>query len=106
MKQFPIVASIVDTQVLPMDPKRLYLHIRNYAASGQTMWVAFGQAATPGANGELEIVPGSEYIWGNALGNAPGKLLQHNLQESCPTDAIHIVTSTGTALGCALVTAG
>lgn len=96
MNQTPINATTNDAQLLPYQSERTYLHIRNYSGSTETMWVAFGRAATAGTNGELEIVPGSEYIWGSILWTAYGS------QPSCPQDPIHVITSTGTASGCCL----
>ena len=66
------------------------------------MWIAFGQVATAGTNGELEVPPGTEYIWGQALG-APADIANVlDVRRQCPTDAIHVITSTGSATGCAL----
>lgn len=69
-QQFPINAGPVAGTFAPAATNSNYrnsLYIRNYANSTASMWVAFGQVATPGANGEMEIVPGSEYAFGGPL---------------------------------------
>lgn len=97
MFQAPISAGTGSSLVIPAHNYRFYLHIRNYTASAQTIWVSFGIPATPGTNGELEIVPGSEYIWGN-LDYGTTNYESHG----CPTDAIYVITSASTATGCIL----
>jgi len=57
------------------------------------MWLAFGNAATAGSNGEMEIVPGGEYSWGGVLTPlASGEAY-------IPTDSVNIIISGGSATG-------
>lgn len=81
----------VSTQFVVSRTERRALYIRNYAASVGTMWLAFGQAATAGTNGEMEIVPGGEYNWNGLL---------PPLQGNVPLESINIIASGGTATGC------
>ena len=65
--QTPIVASNTSIQVLATSAFRRSLFIQNYAESAVSMYIAFGQSATAGTNGELEIAPGQNFSWGGIL---------------------------------------
>lgn len=83
----------VTTQISPPRAERLSLYIRNYQASTGTIWVALGQAATAGSNGEIEIVPGGEYTWSGVITPLDSGMAY------IPTDSVNIIVSGGTATG-------
>lgn len=95
----PISASNTSAvTVVPANPNRRLLYIRNYVdatlnAGAVTMWVAFGQTATQGTNGEYELVNGGEYPWNGPLPPLVGNV---------PTEFISIITNTGSAKGCVI----
>lgn len=101
-KQTAINATNVDSTVLSQDLTRRYLYLRNYSTSGQTMWIAFGKAATAGTAGELEMVAGGEYVFGGPLPPNVANLPQSFFLPVCPTEEVHVITSTGTATGAAM----
>lgn len=100
--QQPISASNVDSKVLATNPTRRALYIRNYAGSAQSIWVKFGGVATAGAAGELEVIPGGEYNFGGPLPPGVRNLPSGFFLPNCPTEEIHVITSTGTATGCVM----
>jgi hypothetical protein len=98
--QTPIVASGTSIQVITASASRRSLFIQNYAESAVSMYIAFGQKATAGANGELEIPPGQNFSWGGALampanppstGTAPAP--------SCPAESVNVIVASGSATG-------
>lgn len=94
-QHFKINATGVSSVAAPADVNRISLYIRNYSGSGQTVWVAFGQVATAGTNGEMELVPGAEYAFGSTT--FPNNTLP---LKAYPTESVNVITSTGTATGC------
>lgn len=97
--QTAINASSAPAQVLSADPTRRWLYIRNYSASAQTIWVAFGKTATAGTAGEREIIPGGEYSWGGPLPPATQNIPGGFALPPVPTESISVITSSGTATG-------
>lgn len=91
--QIAINANNVSAQVLTSSQSRIFLYIKNYASplSGDNLYVSFGQAATAGTNGELELLPGQELVFGGT--SAP---------QNCPQGTISVISPT-TAKGCVLV---
>jgi hypothetical protein len=55
------------------------------------MYIAFGQPATAGTNGEMELVAGGEYNWNGLL---------PPLQGNVPLESINIIVTGGSATGC------
>lgn len=54
------------------------------------MWVAFGQDATAGTNGEWQVTPGATWTWNG---------LMPPLQGNVPLESINIIVSGGSATG-------
>lgn len=84
---------------------RRFVYIRNYANSTNSIFVLFSdtRSATAGAQGELEIVPGAEYLFGGALKPSTMTLPGSFVLPNCPLEQINVITSTGTASGCVIV---
>lgn len=101
MKQVALSANTgTSSQALVQDNGRCFMYIRNYAGSAGTLWVAFGQAATAGMNGELELPPGQDKVFGsNYLDNPIAPPFSNN----CPKGSVNVISSAGTATGCLLV---
>ena len=104
MFQVQIAAGTGSSLALAQANYRFFLHIRNYQYAPGTInaqtypiYVSFGKPATLGTKGELEIIAGSEYIWGDL--NYGSNTYQ---ADGCPTDAIYIITASGTTYGCIL----
>lgn len=93
-QQFAINATVSNSIPVPNDADRRSLYIRNYGNSSSTMWVAFGQPATPGTNGEMEIVPGSEYSFGGDLKPSTKTLPGGFYLPNCPHESINVITTT------------
>jgi hypothetical protein len=89
-----IQAGTQDRQIARARYPRRFLYIRNYSSSAQTMWVKFGGPATPGTGGELEVLPGTEYQFGQAE-LRPVNEAGWFLKPTCPTESIHVITSRG-----------
>jgi hypothetical protein len=92
---FPINATSAASQVVPADSNRRYMLIRNYSASQQTMWIAFGVVATCGTNGELEVLPGYAYEFGTSRLIHPNGLVANNEtfpQPNCPTEYVSVIS--------------
>jgi hypothetical protein len=96
-QQFPIVAGTTASQVVSENFNRRYLYIKSYVLvpstqdqQTPTLYVAFGVPATVGLNGEMEFLPGSEYLWN-------GKLPP--LVSDLPYQYISVITNTGTIYG-------
>ena len=104
--QYAISATSVSSKIVDADQHRRYLMIQNYYASTESIYVAFGQAATPGNNGELEIVAGAHYeIPGFPL-KSPLPVLQGQPNvafPNCPSESINVITATGSATGSIMV---
>jgi hypothetical protein len=99
-QQTVISAGTSSAQVLAANAGRRSLFIQNYAESSSSIYVAFGQAATAGAAGELEIPPGQNFSWGGTLAmpaNPPstGPLAA----PACPTESINVIVASGSATG-------
>ncbi len=116
-QQFPIAATSTAATITAAgpnggaDPNRRYMLIRNYSASQQTMWIAFGAAATCGTNGELEVLPGYAYEFGTSRLISPSGLVANNEvfpQPNCPTEYVSVISGalgapTNSASGCLVV---
>ena len=100
-QQFAINATTGNSVPVPADRDRRGLYLRNYSNSSATMWVAFGQPATLGTNGELEIPPGSEYSFGGELKPSTRTLPGSFYLPNCPPESINVICS-ATASGCAM----
>jgi hypothetical protein len=93
------------------DPDRRYIMIRNYSDSVQIIWVAFGNVATCGTAGEVEVLPGYTYEFGTTRLVAPNGLVANNetrRQPNCPVEYISVICGarnnpTGTAVGALMV---
>jgi hypothetical protein len=106
-KQFAINATMASSipsnssnQTAGSDPDRRSLYIRNYSTSLVTMWVAFGQPATAGTNGEMEVPPDFEYTFGGSLKPSTQTLPGSFYLPNCPHESINVITSSGVATGC------
>lgn len=99
-KHFPINATTADKIVVPVDPARRFIYIKNYSTSSVTIFIAFGQVATPGQAGELEITPGTDYFLYGPLQPPTQTLPQNFFLPHCPFEEIHAICSGGTATGC------
>ena len=100
-QQIPILATTTATTVAPRNENRRFMYLKNYVnkptdqtAQANTIYIAFGVPATPGLNGEYELLPGSEYVWNGVLPPLLGDL---------PFDYISVCTFTGTAYGAIMV---
>jgi len=96
----PILAVGSSTQVAGANSGRRSLFVQNYAESSVSMYVAFGQPATAGTNGELEIPAGQNFSWGGTLAmpaNPPST--GPTLAPACPTESINVVVASGSASG-------
>jgi hypothetical protein len=96
----PIVAADASTQVLAANSGRRSLFVQNYAESGASIYIAFGQPATAGANGELEIPPGQNFSWGGTLAmpaNPPST--GTTAAPACPTESVNVIAASGFASG-------
>jgi hypothetical protein len=92
---------------------RRFLYIKNYVyvpnggaspvAQQGVLYVAFGQDATPGQNGEYELLPGGEYNWGGPLPPNVGNLPLGFYLPVCPSEYVSVIASNGTVYG-AIVT--
>lgn len=112
-KQFPIAATTVASY--PMGQvnysNRRYLYIKNLltlpggSVTQQTaiLYVAFGQPATQGENGEIELNPGEYYTWGGPLPPNVGTLPLGFFLPVCPTEYISVISNQGTAYGSIVV---
>ena len=108
-QQIRIVATGTSGIVVPADPNRTYLSIRCYTNAPGTLtpqtdsfYVAFGQAATAGANGEMEFPPGTDYIFGGQVISPWPTARGPDVQ--CPQESINIIAPTGrTVYGAILV---
>jgi hypothetical protein len=96
----PIVAGTSSTQIASANSGRRSLFVQNYAESGSAMYIAFGQPATAGTNGELEIPAGQNFSWGGRLAmpaNPPST--GPTLAPACPTESINVIVASGSASG-------
>jgi len=106
-----VSASSTAATVLAPDPNRRYLKIRNYTDSGQTIWIAFGKAATCGTAGEEELLPAYTFEYGVTRLIPPNGLNAANEtfpQPNCPLEFVSVICGprgnpTGTAVGSILV---
>lgn len=91
--QVKVDATNVAKTFITGSQSRIFFYIKNYASplSSDNMYIAFGQAATNGLNGELELLPGQELVFGGT--SAP---------QNCPQGSISIISPT-TANGCLLI---
>jgi hypothetical protein len=95
-----ILAGTSSAQVAAANSSRRSLFVQNYAESGTPMYIAFGQAATAGTNGELEIPAGQNFSWGGTLAmpaNPPST--GPTLAPACPTESINVIVASGSASG-------
>lgn len=104
--QTAIAATTTAANAVGQNTARRFLYIKNYAnvpssQSAQTgsIYVAFGTTATKGTAGELELVPGAEYIFGGPLPPRVGNLPKGFVLPACPTEAISVLASSGTVYG-------
>jgi hypothetical protein len=98
--QTPIVVATSSVQVAGASAVRRSLFIQNYAESAVSMYIAFGQSATAGTNGELEIPPGQNFSWGGILAmpsNPPST--GTGLAPACPAESINVIVASGSARG-------
>lgn len=105
----PVAATTVAATVAPSNSARRFLYIKSYvyvpngggSPSQQSgiLYVAFGQAATPGQNGEYELVPGAEYSFGGPLPPSVGNLPRGFILPVCPQESISVVSTSGTVYG-------
>lgn len=109
-QQFPIVAGVTSVLVVPANNNNRFVYIRNYTnqpgtltAQTTSLYVLFsnatGAVATLGTKGELEILPGIDYVFGGNL--EPGISVEQSTGffPNCPVENIYVI-ATGTTYGC------
>jgi hypothetical protein len=107
--QQPIVATTTSSSPLAENRVRRFLYVRCYAVNptngtvGQpTMWLSFGNPATPGMKGEMEIQAGTEYTFGGRLEPPRQTLPGSFFLPNCPTESVNVITASGSAYGCVI----
>lgn len=107
--QTAITATGSTGVVRAADPTRRMLFIKcyvnnptNQVAQTGAIYVAFGKAATVGTAGELELIPGSEYVFGGPLPPRVANLPHGMILPNCPTESINVISSSGTVYGAIL----
>lgn len=108
-QQTVIAATTSAATVLAADTTRRFLYIKNYAYQPGTttpqtdvIYIAFGKTATAGTAGEIELVPGGEYIFGGPLPPRISNLPKGFVLPNCPTEYISVI-ATGTTKGAIMV---
>ena len=113
-QQFPIIATSTSgsTVTVAGNNNNRFVYIRNYTNAPGTLtpqtasiYVLFsnapGAAATLGTKGELEVLPGQDFVFGGNL--EPGIAVEQatGFFPNCPVENIYVI-ATGTTYGCVM----
>ena len=98
--QTVIAATGSNSIPVAQNTTRRQLYIKCYANQPGTttpqtgvMYIAFGKPATLGTAGELELLPGSEYIFGGPLPPRVANLPHGFILPNCPTESINVIAT-------------